>query len=134
MAYNPIKIFPSDTRPSTALGVSVPFNSNDVFVSTYNTVDAIKNNLINFLLTNESERFLNPSFGGNLRAFIFEQITNNNLDFLKENIQSQIARRFSNVKINELNILQNPDNNQIFIELNYSINNTGLQNNLLITF
>jgi hypothetical protein len=134
MAYNPIKIFPSDTRPNVALGVSIPFNTNNVFISTYNTVDAVKNNLINFLLTNESERFLNPNFGGNLRAFIFEQITNNNLDFLKENIQSQITGRFPNVKINELNILQDPDNNQIFIELSYSIANTGLQNNLIITF
>ena len=134
MAYNPTKIFPSDTRPSTALGVSVPFNSNDVFVSTYNTVDAVKNNLINFLLTNESERFLNPGFGGNLRAFIFEQITNNDLEFLQTDISDKISLYFPTVKVEELTVTGNPDLNTVNIALSYSIINTTIQDQLQLNF
>jgi len=134
MAYGAKKILIKDITPDIAIGVNIPFNADNVFVPNYSSTDAIKNNLINFLLTNQDERYLNPSFGGNLRAFIFEQITTGNLDFLKENIQTQISQNFSNIVINDLQILQNPDSNQIFIELTYSILNTGLQDTLAITF
>ena len=134
MAYGAKKILIRDITPDVAIGVNIPFNTDNVFVPNYSSTDAIKNNLINFLLTNQDERYLNPSFGGNLRAFIFEQITTGNLDFLKENIQTQISQNFSNIVINDLQILQNPDSNQIFIELTYSILNTGLQDTLAITF
>ena len=84
MAFNPQQIYPIDLNASKAVGVDIPFNSNAVFKSNYLTKDAIKNNLINFFLTNPGERYLNPTFGGGLRAFIFEQITSDNLDFLRE--------------------------------------------------
>ena len=72
MAFGAQKIFPIDTKPGTAIGVSLNFSNPGVFESTYLTKDAIKNNLINFFLTNQPERYLNPLFGGNLRNFIFE--------------------------------------------------------------
>jgi phage baseplate assembly protein W len=134
MAYGAKKILISDINPDVAIGVNIPFNTNSVFSSNYSSIDAIKSNLINFLLTNQDERYLNPNFGGNLRAFIFEQITTGNLDFLKETLQTQIAQNFPDVVVNDLQILQNPDSNQIFIELTYSILNTGLQNTLSIAF
>lgn len=134
MAYGAKKILISDINPDIAIGVDIPFNANNVFTSNYSSIDAIKSNLINFLLTNQDERYLNPRFGGNLRAFVFEQISTGNLDFLKENIQTQITQNFPNVSIDNLQILQNPDLNQIFIELTYSILNTGLQNTLSIAF
>ena len=97
MAFGAKNIFPIDTKPGTAVGVSLPFNAPNVFYSTYTTKDAIRNNLINFFLTNQSERYLNPLFGGDLRNFIFEQITNNNLEGLKEDIQTQIGLYFPNI-------------------------------------
>ena len=134
MAYGAKKILIRDITPDVAIGVNIPFNTDNVFTPNYSSIDSIKNNLINFLLTNQDERYMNPNFGGNLRSFIFEQITTGNLDFLKENIQTQIAQNFPDVVINDLQILQNPDSNQIFIELTYSILNTGQQNNLTIAF
>ena len=83
MAFAAKKIFPIDTKPGTAIGISIPFNAPAVFYSTYTTKDAIRNNLLNFFLTNKTERYLNNEFGANLRAFIFEQITNNNTFFLR---------------------------------------------------
>ena len=79
----PIQIFPNDLKPSVGIGVNIPFNKPGVFTSNYQTKDAIKNNLINFFLTNTGERFMNPDFGGGLRDFIFEQISDNNISGLK---------------------------------------------------
>ena len=68
MAFGAQKIFPIDTKPGTAVGTSLNFNDPGVFLSTYTTKDAIKNNLINFFLTNQPERYLNPLFGGACKA------------------------------------------------------------------
>ena len=134
MSFGAKKIFPIDTKPGTGVGISIPFNSPGVFKSTYLTKDAIKVNLLNFFLTNQNEIYLNPLFGGNLRAFIFEQITNNNLDGLKEDIQTQLGLFFPNIIISSLDILSNPDNNEIIIDFKYSILNTGITDELTISF
>ena len=90
MAFNAQQIFPIDFDKSVAVGVNVPFNAPSCFKPNYTTKEAIKNNLINFFLTNPGERPLNPTFGGGLRAFIFEQISDDNLEFLQEGIQDQL--------------------------------------------
>lgn len=134
MAFGAKKIFPLDTKPGTAVGIGLPFNAPGVFRSTYLTKDAIKNNLINFFLTNQGERYLNPTFGGNLRAFIFEQITNGNLESLKEDIQTQLSLYFPNVLISSLDVLSSTDTNEITVDLKYNITNTGITDELSISF
>jgi phage baseplate assembly protein W len=134
MAFGAQKIFPIDTKPGTAVGVALPFNAPGVFYSTYTTKDAIRNNLINFFLTNPPERYLNPTFGSGLRAFIFEQITAGNLDGLKENIQSQLSKYFPNVLVASLDILQDPDYNTITVSLTYNVIDTAISDEIQIAF
>ena len=134
MAFGAKKIFPVDFKPGTAVGVGLPFNAPAVFNSTYTTKDAIKYNLLNYFLTNKTERYLNPNFGGNLRAFIFQQITNGNIEGLKSDIQSQLKTYFPNVNVDSLNIDFITDENQISVALTYNIINTGISDNINITF
>jgi len=126
MAFNPQQIYPIDLNASKAVGVNLPFSGPAVFISNYLTKDAIKNNLINFFLTNPGERYLNPNFGGGLRAFIFEQITNDNLDFLREDINKKISNYFPNILVNELTVIGQQDTNQITVVLKYSVSNTNI--------
>tara|TARA_R110000737_G_scaffold55029_1_gene77832 strand:+ start:211 stop:615 length:405 start_codon:yes stop_codon:yes gene_type:complete len=126
MAFNQQQISPLDFNPSTAVGVNIPFNGNAVFKSNFQTKDAIRNNLINFLLTNPGEHFLNPTFGGGIRNFIFSQINDNNLDFLKEDISEKIGIFFPDINIISLNVFGNPDSNSISININYTITNTNI--------
>ena len=134
MAFGVKHIFPNDTRARVAIGVNLPFNGNSVFDSTYQTKDAIKNNLINYFLTNPGERVANPLYGGGLRNFLFESITNDNLDFLEENIQEKIKLNFPNIIINDTLLTSNQGNNEITITIKYSISNTGIQDNLELSF
>jgi phage baseplate assembly protein W len=134
MAFGAKKIFPIDTQPGTAVGVAIPFNAPNVFFQTFTTQDAIRNNLLNFFLTNQTERYLNNQFGANLRAFIFEQISTDNIDSLKENIQLLISKYFNNIKVEKLDVLEYPDNNEINIQLIYSIINTGITDQVQISF
>jgi phage baseplate assembly protein W len=132
MAFNPQQINPVDLNPNIAVGVNLPFNGSAVFTSNYQTKDSIKNNLINFFLTNPGERPLNPTFGGGLRAFIFEQIEEDNLNGLKENINFQLENVFPNIIVSSLNILKNNDNNSITVQLKYSVANSNINDNLTL--
>ena len=134
MAFGAKKIFPIDTKPGTAVGVSIPFNAPNVFFQTYTTQDAIRNNLLNFFLTNQTERYLNNQFGANLRAFVFEQISTDNIDSLKSSIQLLISQYFNNISVESLDVLEYPDSNEIDIQLTYSIINTGVTDQVQITF
>jgi phage baseplate assembly protein W len=133
MAFNERKIFPLDTKPSTAIGIGIPFNGSAVFNSTYLTKDAIKANLINYFLTNKNERYLNNEFGANIKAFIFEQINNDSLSFLKDDIQTKINQYFPNIEVNNIEVTQPQDTNIINVSLNYSIPYTNISDKLEIT-
>ena len=134
MAFNPQQIYPIDFNKSVAIGVDLPFSDPAVFKPNYLTKNAIKNNLINYFLTNPGERYLNPTFGGGLRAFIFEQITTNNLDFLEERIKSDLNIFFPNVEIGKLDISRQDDFNIITVSLTYNVINTNINDTLEIDF
>ena len=134
MAFGSQQIYPIDFNKSAAVGVDLPFNAPGVFRPNYTTAAAIKNNLINFFLTNPGERPLNPTFGGGLRDFIFEQIDNQNLDLLEERIQSNLQDFFSNVVVGNLEILRQEDTHTIRVSLTYSVINTNINDTLEIDF
>ena len=84
MAYRVPNIEPIDLQSRVAIGVSLPFNGSTGFNSTYTTAEQLHANILSFLLTNRGERLFQPTFGANLREFIFEQISINTLDDLNE--------------------------------------------------
>jgi phage baseplate assembly protein W len=134
MAFSPQQIAPVDFDASVAVGVNIPFSGPAVFISNYQTKDATKNNLINFFLTNPGERPLNPLFGGGLQEFIFEQITEDNLNFLREDINDKLAIYFPNIIIDDLTVTGQSDTNQITVTLKYSVLNTSINDTLEIQF
>ena len=134
MSFGAKRIFPIDTKPGTGVGVAIPFNAPGVFKITYTTREATKSNLINFFLTNKGERYLNSTFGGGLRAFLFQQITEGNTEDLKQDIQQQLGLYFPQVVVESLDIDSYPDINQINIVLKYNIADTGLNDTIEIAF
>ena len=128
------KIFPIDRKPSIAVGISIPFNAPAVFNSTFTTKDAVRNNLINFFLTNQNERYLNPTFGGNLRANIFEQLSTQNLEGLEDLIQEQLKLYFPSVRVQSLELLSNPDINSLTFDLKYNVIDTGIEDEIQLQF
>ena len=134
MAYNAQQISPIDFKPSVGVGVSLPFNGNSCFNTTFTTQEAVKSNLVNWFLTNQGERPLNPNFGGNLRQFLFQQISEDTLEFLEEDIQSQLSTAFPSVIVDSLEVTTNPDYNSITVVLKYSVESTNISDELNITF
>ena len=134
MPFNPQTINPVNLNPNVAVGVNLPFSGPAVFISNYQTKDATKNNLINFFLTNPGERPLNPLFGAGLRGFIFEQITEDNLNFLREDINDKLLIYFPNIIVNDLLVTGQSDTNQVTVTLKYTVLNTSINDTLEIQF
>ena len=132
MAFGAVKKYPIDLNARKAIGVSLPFNGNAVFKSTFTTKDAIKNNLINFLLTNPGERVFNNDYGAGLRKYIFENISNNTISDIQNYIESIISKYFPNIQ-GEVIINSSSDFNLIYITIIYSIVNTGINDNIQIS-
>jgi len=125
MAYNLRNINVLDLRPSTGIGVALPFNAPGVFRTVYTTREQLKYNIINFLLTDQRERIFSPNFGANIRSKVFEQITTETLDELDSLIRTGVQRYFPNVVITQLTFGGNPDENFLKIQFSFTINNTG---------
>lgn len=134
MAFQVANKFPIDTRSRKAVGVKVPFSVPYVFEPTYTTKEAINVNLINFLLTNPGERYLNPQFGGGIRQQVFEQISAGNLDMLKLMLTNRIKSNFPMIDLAELKVLGNPDNNVVNVSITYNVVNFGITDNIDIIF
>ena len=135
MPFNPQYIDVANLNPNIGLGVNIPFNSSNIFTSTYVTQEAIKNNLINYFLTNPGEIPNNPTFGGGLRQFIFQQISEPSFDNIKSHMQNKISTVFPMVKITQLDVLSNlNEENSIIIDLKYSLLNTNSTGSLTFNF
>ena len=134
MAFGAKQIFPNDQKARVAIGVSLPFNGEAVFRPNYQTKDAIKANLINYFLTNPGERPGNPEFGAGLRQYIFTQITEDNLDFLQEDIQNKLAVNFPRVVVEGVEVTPERDQNMILVKIKYSVANTGISDELELNF
>lgn len=134
MAFDVQQINPLDLQPSVGVGVGLPFSSDQVFNTTYTTRDAIKANLINYFLTEEGERFLNPELGAGLRRYIFDQSTEDTSERIKEVVKAGVQKWFPNISLNKIIAQQSPDTNTFTLYINYSINMTSIQDEILINF
>ena len=126
MAFGVRRVFPNDLRPRVAIGVDLPFSSPGVFQPNYQTKDAIKNNLINYFLTNPGERYENPLFGAGLREYIFT--------FIKEDIQTKVSNNFPNIEVDNVEVLKDVNENTIIVKLTYNIPNTNINDTLELNF
>jgi|TARA_R110002153_G_scaffold152271_1_gene303790 phage baseplate assembly protein W len=134
MAFGATRIFPNDQRPSVAIGFNLPMNEGGVFTPNYQTKEAIKNNLINYFLTNPGERPGNPTFGAGLRNYIFTQIDQQDLSFIQDDIQTKVLTFFPEVQIEEITVLPTERSNTININLTYSVSDTNISDTLDLSF
>jgi phage baseplate assembly protein W len=125
--YN--EITGSNKTVSIELGISVQFIENGVFKSTYTKKEVKKNQLLNYILTNPGERFFNPNFGSGVRQLLFENVAD--LTSLEEQLAEGINRNVQNIRV--YSVIATQQNNSIYINIDYSINNINDQLTVEIT-
>ena len=113
---------PQDIGQKRGIGISVLFNNGtNVFNQTFTTKDQVKSNLINYILTDKGERLFNPTFGGNLRASLFNP--DSSFDSVAATLEQEIYAYVPNIIIRNIAIKKHSDENLVNIILDYSINN-----------
>ena len=97
--------------------------TNDVVVS--KDASAIKQAIVNLLLTNKGERLMNPEYGSDIRRFLFEPLDYGTSALVKQNIVTTIGRFEPRISVQE--IISRPDfeNNGFEITMTYSIVGTS---------
>jgi len=134
MAVEAKNINPLDLKTSTGVGIGIPF-SNQIGVSTtYTTQAATKANLINYLLTDRNERVFSPLFGGSIPSFIFESITDSNLNALRKGIEDIIEANFPTLEVEEVKIeASNPDYQTVYIVIRYRFKTTKTADEVILS-
>ena len=134
MAFDVKRINPLDRQPRKAVGVAIPFSGKAVFNSTYETQEAIKSNLINYLLTGKGESYFNPSFGSGLRNELFNNINRENLSTLEFKVKLDLENYFPTLEVIDLSVNAEPDNNIITLTLRFRLTDTLIEDEILINF
>jgi phage baseplate assembly protein W len=127
-----IRIDPRDLDKNRAIGISLPFNAGGVFNKTYSTKDQIKSNLINLLLTYKGERIENPEFGADLSRLLFEPLTEDLYPRIQNQIISSVNMYIPEITLLDIEITPNIDYNTVSVNVNYRLNISGQQDNIII--
>jgi phage baseplate assembly protein W len=88
-------------------------------VNTKNNNDAIKQALRTLLLLNLYEKPFNDDLGPDLKSYLFSNYLINSNKYLKDRIKTIIVRYESRVKIKNITVKGNSDNNSIDIYIEY---------------
>jgi len=129
-----IRVNPLDLQKNIAIGVALPFNAPGVFKSTYTTKDQIKSNLLNLLLTDIGERVMNPTFGCGLKRFIFEGITDNNINDLKDSLIESISVFIPEITVANIDVIPDYDFNTINLTISYILNISSTPDQITVQF
>jgi phage baseplate assembly protein W len=127
-----IRIDPRDLDKNISIGISLPFNASGIFPKTYSTKDQIKSNLINLLLTYKGERIENPEFGADLPRLLFEPISDSTFYKIENQILTNVGIYIPEITILNIEINPDTDNNTILIKIEYKLNISGQQDNIII--
>ena len=96
--------------------------TDDVVVS--RDASAIKQAIVNLLLTNKGERLMNPNYGSDIRRYLFEPLDYGTANQIKGNIRDTIERFEPRITVVRLQASPNYDDNGFDITMTYSIRGT----------
>ena len=93
--------------------------TNDLVVS--KDASAIKQAIVNLLLTNKGERPFNYDYGSDIRSYLFEPLDFGTAQQIQSNIEYSISNWEPRIDILELNVIPNFDDNGFDVEMIYKI-------------
>ena len=82
---------------------------------------AIKQAIVNLLLTNKGERPFNPSYGSDVRDYLFEPLDYGTAAQVKLSIESTITKFEPRIQILSIEVWPNFNDNAFSVEMTYQI-------------
>jgi len=85
--------------------------------------DAVKESIINLLLTDRGERLMQPALGGNLRAMLFENITPGVMVMIEDQVRTTLDLYEPRAEVIDVSVTSNIDDNVVKIRIEFYISN-----------
>ena len=98
-------------------------NTNDVGIKKNNA--AVIQSCLNILRTNHGERPFDYNFGANLRAYLFENMTNTTAANMATNIQIALKNYEPRIEVLNVNIQATASENDVFITVTGRVKSTN---------
>jgi phage baseplate assembly protein W len=92
-------------------------------------LESIKNSIKNAFITSPGQKILNPTFGIDLRRYLFEPVDVFTEDLIKDDIETQLPRSEPRITVNDVKVEGDEDLQEYRIELQIdipSLNLTGV--------
>jgi phage baseplate assembly protein W len=115
----------NDLNPDVFIGLKLPFTRDKfgLFGQTETTLEQAGHNIKNLLLTSKGERVMQPDFGSDLRALLFEQYTEDLTEKIQETIEETISTWLPYITVSKVDIIQSDENpNETKVDLDFSLN------------
>jgi phage baseplate assembly protein W len=84
-------------------------------------VESVKHSVVNALLTTPGEKILDPTYGVDLRQYLFEPIDDFTTDLIRDDIEIKLPRMEPRIVLKSVNVVADEDNNQYNIELQIDV-------------
>ena len=109
------------------IGIKLPIRlgKTGYFEQTFTTLDTVKADVVNLLLTIKGERPMQPNFGADIQKLLFENIIDGIDSIIERNIQQAIDFWMPYINLQEIVVDTSPevvDLNKIKIQITFSIN------------
>ena len=98
-------------------------NTNDVGIKKNN--DAVIQSCLNILQTNHGERPFDYEFGANLRAYLFENMTNITAASMSTSINTALTNWEPRIEVLNTNIQTRANDNEVFITVTGRVKSTN---------
>ena len=85
---------------------------------------AIKQAIVNLLLTNKGERLMNPDYGSDIRSYLFEPLDYGTASQITGNIRYTIDRWEPRISVIDLKASPNFDDNGFDVVMTYEVRGT----------
>ena len=89
---------------------------------------SVINSIKNILTTTPGQKLLNPTFGLDLRSYLFEPVNTTTSFFLGQMIYSNLGIQEPRVRLETVEIEGNPDENQYDIVISFSVPKLNIYN------
>jgi phage baseplate assembly protein W len=107
----------SDVYLNKVINQAVPLSDIQVLYD----IEAVKTSIANCFLTSPGQRILNPTYGIDLRRYLFEGINEDVAYFIENDIQVKLPRFEPRVVVKNVTVSPDPDNQQYLITLEIDV-------------
>jgi phage baseplate assembly protein W len=117
------------------IGIAFPFQAGDQAVPKVATdEDLIKQSIVQIIMTQPGERYMNPEFGCGALNFVFEPQGAGLTSYIQQTVQQAIARWETRVVVNSVTVEKNDMfDSQVVITVYYTVTATSQTQSVQVT-